>query len=115
MSKQTLGIIFVALALVVGLLLGFIIGQNCSFDGQDREDIEQSAVGTYKTDVWNGKPATLILKKDGTCHYPTGSSGTWTQDKDIITINLNDSTYTAEAEIVDNGILLHDVFFEKVK
>lgn len=107
MKKKALGVVFVVLALVVGIFVGFILGQNLEFDSQ-------SAVGSYKTDTWNGKSASLVLKKDGTCLYPTGASGTWTQEGDTITIVLR-GTDIYTAEVVDNGILLGRHFFEKVK
>lgn len=106
MKNQALGVTFVVLALAIGILAGFILGQNLEFDSQ-------SAVGSYKTDSWNGKSASLILKKDGTCKYPTGTSGTWTQEKNIISIVLH-GTDIHTAEVVENGILLHGHFFEKV-
>ena len=126
MKKDILWIVIVILALIIGLALGYILGNN--FSCKDNESLNKtpgtnsgannnpasSAVGSYKTESWNGKPSALVLKSDGTCHYPTGNTGTWSQDDSIVLITLdgNDSVHTAE--IVPNGLLLHGHFFEKV-
>lgn len=90
--------------LLIGFFIGFLVGQNI--------ESTNSAVGTYKTDSWNGKSAALSLKKDGSCIYPTGETGTWSQDGDKITIVLGD--YTCTADLVEQGIMLRGKFFEKL-
>ncbi len=126
MKNNTLWIIITILALIVGLCVGYILGgnenqstntssiANSNTNLQTEENQITSAVGSYKIDSWNGKTAALVLKADGTCLYPTGDNGTWTQNGSTIEIilDLNGGVHTAE--IVPGGLILHEHFFEVV-
>jgi len=73
-----------------------------------------SAVGSYKTDSWNGGSAALVIIADGTCMHPSGARGTWTQDGTTISILLAGDDRAFTAELVDGGVIMHAKFFERV-
>jgi hypothetical protein len=91
---------------------------GCSSNFGLNENKEQSLVGVYKTDSWNGKSGTLVLYKDGTCLYPTGDEGQWELSGDVVRITLkspitlcvflNENLSTAEARAVGADINLVD-------
>lgn len=99
------------------IALGIFVGINMH-DGVSIKD--KKLVGTYKTSTWNGKDAVLVLKEDGTCIHPTGSSGTWNVEDDVVMIEFkssyeNDTSTTKQkATIVDKGLMLGTHFFEKL-
>ena len=107
MTSKTKNIIIVMLAatLFIGFFVGLLVGMNV--------EPSNSVVGTYKTDYWNGKSSVLVLNEDGSCFYPTGATGTWSQQGNQISIDLGDNS-THTAELVDHGIILHEKFFEKL-
>ncbi len=126
LSKR-IGIILISIFSIISFVVGFglneIIGNSTAN--------EKDAVGIYHTNNWNNHEATLFLNEDGICKYPGGGEGTWNIEKDIIEIKLpnyklsvneygslekteeveNYSFHTAY--LVENGIMLHDHFFEK--
>ena len=126
MKNNVLLIILVILVFIFGLCAGYILGIkegrrsnvssniNSNLNLQNENNQITSAVGSYKNDSWNGKSAALVLKSDGTCLYPTGGTGTWTQNGNIIEIILNHDTGVHTAEIVPGGVILHEKFFELV-
>jgi hypothetical protein len=126
MKKQTV-IIFIAISLVIGIFVGFFIGQNV--------ELTNSVVGVYKTDSWNGKTGTLILYEDGTGVYPSGAEAKWSLEGDTVqitreVITMTPGTYSdtgesspgkevvnidkSEAKIIEQGLVLNGIFFEKV-
>ena len=124
MKKSSLCILFMILILV-GISVGFAAG----FIVNDIIESERVA-GIYHSDNWNGKEATLVLNEDGTCRYPNGDTGTWTQEGDNIIITLQISKLTGfpsstieegketvpryhTAFLVEDGVILYDNFFEK--
>ena len=117
MKKDILWTVVVLLALITGFSVGYIFGDNRVLENSPISVFcqEDSAVGAYKTDSWNGKSGVLVLKEDGTCLYPTKSSGTWTQTGKNISIILNGDKEIYPAELVDGGIILCTTFFERVK
>lgn len=125
MKKDVLWITICVFALIVGLCIGYIIGNNSakSVGGDANSTVHSfnnnaetnSAIGSYKNDNWNGKSAALVLKADGTCLYPTGFSGKWVQDGTVITITLDGVEGIHLAEQVVGGIILHAHFFESVE
>ena len=110
--------------IIVGISVGFAAG----FIVNDIIESERVA-GIYHSDNWNGKEATLVLNEDGTCRYPNGDTGTWTQEGNNIiivlsrtklenlggTIGSGDGTSTSyhTAFLVEDGVILYDNFFEK--
>lgn len=99
-------------------------------------------VGTYKTSNWNDKEAVLVLQKDRSMIHPNGYSGTWTYEngklyleydyEDTVSKNADElvasfssgnvqttrKDYTKhekqEVTIVDGGLILNGIFFEKL-
>ena len=104
-------IIFV-LVLLVGLFAGYVIAGGVNNSSNLESDTTPAAVGSYKTDSWNGKSAALVIKPDGTCLYPTGDTGTWTLSGNTISIKLTRDNRIHQAEIVPGGVILHEHFFE---
>ena len=89
---------------------------------------EQSLVGTYKTNTWNGKEAVIALKNDKTMICPNGS-GTWSFEDGKLYIEYGlsipqitedghqeykESQTKQEVTIVENGLMLSGHFFEKL-
>ena len=111
--------IAIAIAIVLSsALIGFLIGNNLKFH----------VVGVYHNDSWNGKEASLILNKDGSCEYPSGGDATWKRDENQIIITVTSTgrimdgniqevstTSTHICEIVNNGLVLHGHFFERLR
>lgn len=136
MKKLNVILICIIVALIFGIV-GYIIGINMRYIPKNSSlsnvNIEEKIVGTYYCTTWNGHEAVLTLYKDGTCDYPTGNNGTWTVEKNTIHIDIDFSSALNEfynkvgeeksltsakdrhdAIIVDNGIILHDKFFQKM-
>lgn len=91
MKKTKILLICIVSSLLTGIV-GYIIGINYSDEIRLNKQ-EKNIVGTYKTTTWNGKDAALVLDKDKTCIYPSGSSKcTWkvTDNNVIITINTEE-------------------------
>lgn len=123
MKKLSILIVIIMISIVFGVAR-YLIGVN--------SNTSSKAVGIYHSSLWNGREATLVLNGDGTCKYPTGSKGTWTIENNIIHINLGNTntvsndvnaTSTAttsnttnihDATIVKDGVILHDVMFQKM-
>ena len=140
MKNGVLWVIIVILAMLLGFSVGYIVGDmNASQENvypvstQDTiqepilpvddhietsseiiTEVTPSAVGSYKSDSWNGKSAALVLKADGTCLYPTGKSGTWTQEGTMIKITLNNGFDDLHVELVEGGVIVSTTFFEAV-
>ena len=117
MKNNLLWIFLVICVLIIGFLAGYLVamqnpGRAILTDNGLRKNSSQ-AIGSYKSDSWNGGSAALVLKNDGTCLYPTGAYGTWTQENKKIKILL-DGASVHTAELVEGGIILHEKFFEKV-
>ena len=117
--KKVVYVCILFIAIVIAFVAGMVVGK-----GNNSHD---SVVGVYQTDSWNGKIGTLVLYEDGTCQYPSGGSATWKSDGNTIHITLESnysiqdgstsehvSTSEYEAEIMENGLVLHGAFFEKV-
>lgn len=124
----------IAFTLVLALIVGFIGGYFVNNITTTKETVaEQTAievVGIYHSSNWNNREATLVLNEDFTCKYPGGSQGTWNQEKNTIKIalpvmNLEITDTKVEegikaerydyhtAHVVEDGIILHDHYFEK--
>lgn len=114
-----------AIILVVAVVLAFLLGTLVNKDNHD--DNKTSVVGVYKTDSWNGKTGTLVLYKDGSCQCPSGGDAKWVLDGSVVRITLESrgtiadgtmqevvNTSEHEAKIMENGLVLHGQFFEKV-
>jgi len=105
MKKLTFIIIAIIIAIVFGIA-GYMIGIN--------SDKSSNVVGIYHSNSWNGQEATLVLNEDGTCKYPTGNTGIWTKENDVIHIDLGDTLKIHDAMIVKDGVILYDVMFQKM-
>ena len=116
MKNTGLWIMLIIFSLIIGFLLGYIVAMQNPVQGlfNPSTQNQSNAVGSYKTDDWNGKSSALVIKQDGTCLYPTRKSGTWVQEglNVIITLNYNGSVHNAE--LVEGGIILYGKFLEKV-
>ena len=96
-------------------------------------DLSKSTAAEFTWIGVNGTDYVATLYKDGTCDYPTGNNGTWTVEENTIHIDIDFSSALNEfynkvgeeksltsakdrhdAIIVDNGIILHDKFFQKM-
>lgn len=120
MSKLSKAII-VILIIALGIMTYLYITERAK-----NNNPETNVVGTYYNTDWNGRSATLVINEDGTCKYPTGSSGTWQLKDNYIEMNLGTVDYTGvykggtiqddihKATIMNNGVMLHDHFFEKM-
>lgn len=73
---------------------------------------KNNATGTYRTLDWNGKEAFLVLNNDGSCEYPGSEevNAHWVQENEVVIITLTKDNSTHEADMVDNGIILHQAF-----
>jgi len=118
-------LIGLASILITGILCfgaGYIVGRTAdgnslfgSFLENQAEEESYAVVGVYFNTDWNGRQATLELYADGTCKYPTGSPGNWKINDGKVEINLGvDEDDMHTATIVDNGVVLHSHFFEKI-
>lgn len=133
MNKTNMILICVTIALISGII-GFIIGIN--FKGNNEINLssvsikneERNLVGTYKTNIWNGKEAVIALKSDKTMICPNGS-GTWTFEDGKLYIEYDfevpqitedgrqeykKSHNKQEVTIVESGLMLSGHFFEKI-
>lgn len=124
MNKKVI-LICIIVALVSGII-GLIIGINVNGNNKNENEL----VGTYKTNTWNGKEAIISLQKDKTMVCPNGS-GTWIMEDGKLYIEYESNTVPILSEdgyktyeknkkkqevlIVENGLMLYDHFFEKVK
>lgn len=128
-------IILICIIIASGIV-GFTIGLNINLNRNTNinnttqaEEKEDSLVGTYKTNTWNGKEAIIALQKDKTMICPNGS-GTWVFENGKLYIEydyilpeytedghrVNKTTHSKqEVLIVENGLMLSDHFFEKVR
>ena len=120
-NKTTICIILIVLLL--GLMGGFIIGQNVNPHSNNSIVTKSDVVGTYKTDKYDlYSPGILVLKKDGICFFPGSGTATWERDGDFVIVNRQDeefgkeTTSTYKFAIVDGGLYLgsHKKLFEKV-
>lgn len=115
--KKMFPIIIIVLAVAIAFGTGLLVGKN----------YQDSVVGVYQTDNWNGKIGTLVLYEDGTCQYPSGGTAKWILDGDTVRITVESkgiiadgtlqeivSTSEYEAKVMENGLVLHDAFFRKV-
>ena len=115
-----------AIILVVAVVLAFLLGMLVN-KGNQCDNSQTSVVGVYKTDSWNGKTGTLVLYEDGSCQYPSGGDAKWVLDGSVVRITLESrgtiadgtlqevvNTSEHEAKIMENGLVLHGQFFEKV-
>lgn len=119
--------ICIILSLIICIILTFIVGVNIGKKETNKTSELNNVVGIYHSYSWNNKEATLVINSDGTCKYPTGKKGTWQLKDEVIEINLgkvdyseiyNGGTITDDihnATIVNNGVLLHSVLFNKIK
>lgn len=73
-------------------------------------------VGIYHNYDWNNREATLTLNADGTCRYPGGTKGTWeiVDNTIVMTLSAQYGESLHIAYIVNNGVILHDHFFQKM-
>ena len=108
-NKTTICIILIVLLL--GLMGGFIIGQNINPHSNNSIVTKSDVVGTYKGERWGTySPAILVLKKDGTCFFPSEGIATWKQENDVVIITLtyefgnNSNNTTYRFFIVDGGL-----------
>ena len=120
--KKSIFAIILVVAVVSAFLLGMLVNKNDQGDNN-----KSSVVGVYKTDSWNGKTGTLVLYEDGTCQYPSGGEAKWILDGNVVRITLESrgtiadgtiqevvNTSENEAKVMENGLVLHGQFFEKV-
>lgn len=133
MNKTNITLICIIIALVSGII-GFIIGVNVKENNEMTSSLvstkneEQSLVGTYKTNTWNGKEAVIALKSDKTMICPNGS-GTWSFEDGKLYIEYDfevpqitedgrqeykKSHNKQEVTIVESGLMLSGHFFEKL-
>ena len=133
MKKTYIILICIIVALISGII-GFAIGLNINLNRNTNnttqaEEKENSLVGTYKTNTWNGKEAIIALQKDKTMICPNGS-GTWVLENGKLYIEydyilpeytedghqVNKTAHNKqEVLIVENGLMLSGHFFEKVR
>ena len=133
MKKTYIILICIIVALISGII-GFAIGLNINLNNNSStttqiEDKEDSLVGTYKTNTWNGKEGIIALQKDKTMICPNGN-GTWIFEEGKLYIEYDSlwPEYTEDGHkenktvhskqevlIVENGLMLSGHFFEKVK
>ena len=119
--KKSIFAIILVVAVVLAFLLGMLVNRN------DQGNNKTSVVGVYKADSWNGKTGTLVLYEDGACQYPSGGEAKWILDGSVVRITLESrgtiadgtiqevvNTSEHEAKIMENGLVLHGQFFEKV-
>lgn len=100
-------IIFVCLVVVAIIFygVGYIAGNKK----------HESAVGVYRFDKWNGNDTVvLVINDDGTCILPTGSTGRWIQNGDILKIFSNDEPEVVDVVTNGTGIGYNGFFFERV-
>lgn len=131
MKKMYIILICIMVALISGIL-GFTIGININLNRNNystsAKPEEESLVGTYKTNNWNGKEAVIALKSDKTMISPNGN-GTWlvengklyieydtqapqmTQDGQIEYKTIHKKQ---EVTVVESGLIYNDKFFEKI-
>ena len=126
MKKTYIIFLCLIIALVSGVF-GFLIGINSNNSKSSNKD-EESIVGTYKTNNWNGNEAVLVINEDNTFIHPNGYNGTWSIDGNKILLQYDYSYSYAdgnivtnteknqqEAIIVDKGIMINTHFFEKLE
>ena len=121
LNKSTICIMIVVLLL--GLMGGFIIGQNVNLNSDNIIVATSDTAGTYKVakyDIY--EPAILILNKDGTCYFPGDGTVTWKQEGKFVIITRQydffgeETTSTYKLAIVDGGLYLgtSNKLFEKI-
>ena len=110
MKNKTLTVvILILLVCSLGLNVFLIFGQK-----SDSRDEKNQFVGVYYSNSWNGKPATVILREDGTGVYPTGANMTWVYADDKLLFTLDDNSNSVyEAFPAESGISLWGVPFFK--
>ena len=136
MKKTSIILICIIVALISGII-GFAIGLNLNINKNNNtnttnteqvENKEDSIIGTYKFNNWNGHEAIIALKKDKTMICPNGS-GTWSMEEGKLYIDYEYTSYDyttgkrepkienikQEVIIVENGLMYVGHFFEKVK
>ena len=108
------------LILIVAVLcggLGFALGVQHEQDRYAQALAEryspEHVAGTYHANQWNGAEANIYLHPEGSFVYPGGWTGVWHVDGDRLTLVFDDHTMDVEATLVDGGVLLRGVFFEK--
>lgn len=112
--------------LILGLMISIVFGVGGYLIGVNSKT-SSNVVGIYHSYSWNHGEATLVLNADGTCKYPTGDMVNWTKENKIIhihfgnenkpAIHLNatkDMTHYNDATIVKDGLILHDILFQKM-
>lgn len=123
MRKINYILLCIIIALITGLL-GFLVGINLK-DISNLDKKELSLLGTYRNNSSNGKESILVLNEDKTCIHFTGNKGIWyIEDQKLYLLiertttfngETTSGTYKQEAEIVDKGIMINNIFFEKLK
>lgn len=125
-------LILVALFSFIG---GFLVGNNINSVQNDNQEVP-SVVGTYRYDKWNGDETVVLrINADGSCRYPTGSVGIWTQEGDKLimdfgekktssgsssgggtTINMSRVSGIHTCTVIGDvdGVMLNGFFFEKI-
>lgn len=124
MKKSKIIIICIVIALFSGII-GFIVGKNIN---DNKSNIE----GIYYSYKWNNRTGVLKILPDGTFNYPSGGTGTWSIKGSTIHLDMNidqnkiefykqyklgnlvDGKDRHDAELVNDGIILHGVFFQKM-
>ena len=119
--KKSIKIILTVIIIISVAIAGFVVGKNSNNYNEIKTDgitdkegyIANEVVGVYENDSWNGKYAMLAIYEDGTCQYPTRSTGTWIAENDklILTIRFlysDDYKLTMNAYF-DVGISSNDV------
>ena len=94
--------------LVILVFTSFLLGKNIDSIFDLEENSIDHIVGVYETSSWNGDTAILCLYDDGTCQYPTGSSGSWELNENQIIITLigtkYDNGYRTITAYLDNSL-----------
>ena len=101
---------------IVFTFIGYSIGIQSNNNLKVDSEKDTSIIGIYHSPSWNGREATLALNEDGTCKYPGygTTEASWNQTDDgKIFIELEGNKY--EVTIVDNGVILHEKLFVKIK
>lgn len=122
-------IICLVVVVLLSLLGGCLAGNNIIKEQKAEQEVP-SVVGSYQYDKWNGDETVVLhINADGTCRYPSGGIGTWTQEGDKIimdfgekknlsggtTINTGVSGIKTCTLIGDvDGVMLNGFFFEKI-
>ena len=95
---------YIAIAIIVAVIGAILIGVAIAKGSPEEQQIRRVA-GTYQTVSLDSKPDTLILRKDGTCTYPSGEKGTWKLQNDVILITITVETVDSPITVqIDNNL-----------